>query len=388
MMPDIRILHGLSRYDIFRNWQSALRDSFDRLGVPASIMWIGRDDEPGSNGHTVTIGFNLVRHWSVSNLQRLHVAWTVDHPNFLGNFFLASRVRIPVNPDCCALGSVDFKWAQFAREVYGFPSIYFLPHASSQFFATEPDWSSRRYDAVFFGSLEQPENLVRNVHQKAQKYVPATWPFLQNLLENFRYSGGRSLDRWMWDTTRANRWSEDIARPFLSAFYPDIDSALRYRHRRETFRSVLRHTVHVFGQGPWREIGLPPNMVVHDAVSYAEALNIMKQARLVMNHAPTLTGGGHERVFDALLSGCFVVSTGSEFLAAEFPDGEGVRFYSGDGLEIDDLLDSVLADPASCDRVRAAQKNVLLRHTMASRAVDLLTLIKERWPDRFGSGTS
>ena len=90
MTPEIRILDGLSRYDIFRNWQSALRDGFDRADIPASIVPLGRDYEPGSNGHTVTLGFNLVRHWSVSNLQRLHFAWTVDHPNFHGE--LLSRV--------------------------------------------------------------------------------------------------------------------------------------------------------------------------------------------------------------------------------------------------------------------------------------------------------
>jgi hypothetical protein len=293
-----------------------------------------------------------------------------------------------MNPDCCAVGSVDFKWARFARDVYGFPHVYFLPHASVQSTAADPDWSSRTYDAVFFGSLESPADIVEGLRNKAQQYAAPAWPFIQNLLDRFRYSNGPSLDWWIWDTVRANRWPEDIARVFMNVFYPGIDSAHRYRDRIETFRSVRRHTVHVFGQGPWHAVGLSPNVIVHDPVPYAEALKIMKQARVLLNHTPTLTGGGHERVFDALLSGCFVVSTASDFLAAEFPRGEGMRFYSSGGAEIDDLLDSVLADPASADRVRAAQKIVLLRHTMSKRALDLLDLIKARWPDRFSRGVS
>jgi len=266
--------------------------------------------------------------------------------------------------------------------------VYFLPHASVQSAAANPDWSSRTYDAVFFGSLERPEDLVEGLRNEARQYATPAWPFIQNLLDHFRYSNGPSLDRRIWDALRANRWPEDIARVFMNAFYPGIDSAHRYRNRIETFRSVRRHTVHVFGQGPWRDVGLSPNVIVHDAVPYAEALKIMKQARVLLNHTPTLTGGGHERAFDALLSGCFVVSTTSDFLAAEFQRGEGMRFYSSDGAEIDDLLDSVLADPTSADRVRAAQKSVLLRHTMSKRALDLLDLIEARWPDRFSQGAS
>jgi spore maturation protein CgeB len=388
MTPEIRILDGLSRYDVFRNWQPALRNGFDQIGIRASVVPVGWDHEPGSNGHTVTLGFNLVRQWSVSNLQRPHFAWTVDHPNYFGNFFLTRQGGLLVNPDCCALGCVDYQWAQFAREVYGFPHMSFLPHAAVQSVATEPDWSSRKYDAVFFGSLEQPEKYVEALHRKALNYAPPTWPLIQIFLDHFRYGNGISLARWMWDTMRANHWPDDIRLLFLNAFFPDADSAHRYRNRMETFRSIRHHTVHVFGMKPWREIGLLPNVVVHDEVPYSEALNIMKQARVLLNHAPTLTGGGHERVFDALLSGCFVVSTGSEFLAAEFPGGEGVRFYSGEKPEIDELLDAVLTDPESCDRVRAAQKTVLLRHTMSNRAVEIITLIQERWPDRFGSGNS
>ena len=230
---------------------------------------------------------------------------------------------------------------------------------------------------------------MQAVHDEAQKYAPPSWPFIRNLLENFRYSSGhlsRSLDVGC-----------DAGEPLARRHRPPIHVTLITQTSTafivtaialRRFRSIRHHTVHVFGLEPWREIGLPPNIVVHDAVPYAEALNIMKQARVVLNHAPTLTGGGHERVFDALLSGCFVVSTGSEFLAAEFPGGEGIRFYSGDGLKSTTCSIPCWTDSASCDRIRAAQKTVLFRHTMSSRAVELLTLIQERWPDRFGPGNS
>lgn len=387
MRPVIQILDGQSRYDIFREWQAALRDGFERAGVRASVVRVGQEGDSGANGHAVTLGFNLVRHWSVENLHRLHVAWTVDHPNFLGNFFLARQARTPVNPDCCALTSVDLKWARFARDAYGFPHVYFLPHASVQTVATAPDWSSRAYDAVFFGSLERPEDLVEALRKEAQEYAAPAWPFIQNLLDGFRYSDGAALDRCLWEAMRANRWPDEVARVFMNAFYPGLDSAHRYRSRLETVRSIRRHTVHLFGQGPWREAGLPPNVKVHGAVTYAEALGIMRQSRVLLNHTPTLTGGGHERIFDALLSGCFVVSTGSDFLSAEFPHGQGVAFYASGGADIDDLLDAVLADPTAADRVCAGQRRVLARHTMARRAGDLLRLIGQRWPDRFGEGS-
>ena len=384
MNLEIRILQGQSRYDIFSVWQSALREALERFGISACVVPVHQDHPPGSNGNTVSLGFNLVRHWSAENRRNLHVVWAVDHPNFLGQYFLAPYGRMAVDYHHCVLASVDLRWAEFAREVYGTPGVYFLPHASVLDKAATPDWSARPLDVVFFGSFEEPEALATRLRESVKTNAAATWPFIETFLNEFRYATGHTLDRAVWDAMSRLSWPPDIARVFLNAFYPDLDSYHRYRNRAGVMRSIRKTLVHVYGGGPWSGLSLPENIVVHDSVTYPEALRIMRQAKIVLSHAPTLSNGGHERVFDAILSGCFVASAESSFLRCEFPEPAGIQFYDCEELSgADSLFSRILADPAAPERVRIAQQVVLDRHTMTQRAGAVLYLLRNRWPERF-----
>ena len=384
MNPEIRILQGQSRYDIFSIWQSSLSEAFHGIGITASVVPVHQDHPPGSNGNTVSLGFNLVRHWSAENRRKLHFVWAVDHPNFLGQYFLASHGQMAVDYNHCVLASVDLRWTEFAREAYGTPGVYFLPHASVLDKAVFPNWSDRPLDVVFFGSFEEPGMLSTRLRESVQTNAAATWPLVESFLNGFRYAPGRTLDRVVWDALTRLSWPTDIARVFLNAFYPDLDSYHRYRSRAGVLRSIRKTPVHVYGVGPWSGLSLPENVVVHDAVTYPEALQIMRKAKIVLSHAPTLSGGGHERVFDAILSGCVVASAESGFLRCEFPDENGVRFYDcEESSGIDEILSRTLADPAAPDRLRAAQQIVLDRHTMKQRACGVLDILRNRWPERF-----
>jgi hypothetical protein len=142
----------------------------------------------------------------VETADRHHLAWTVDHPVYHGLFFLHEESRLPVNESRCLLAVVDRGWLEFARELYTFPHVFFLPHATALESFVRPAWSDRPYDVVLFGSVHNPEAKLKELRDlvSAQNAQPV-WPMLQQLTEEFVY-GGQSLDQVILRNARRFGW--------------------------------------------------------------------------------------------------------------------------------------------------------------------------------------
>ncbi len=379
MFNEIRMLEGQSRYDVFRQWQHALQHGFNALELRAPVVETALDTSYAGPSDFLTMGFNLVRKWTAANSTLPHFAWLVDHPVYHAMFFMPGASGMPANHDACLLGSVDYTWVRFAREVYGFPHIHFLPHGGSLNLARVPNWERRPLDVVFFGSCEDFETLTAELRTSAK----ALYPALQPLEQDFHYGLQQSLDEQVWRTARGLFANTEQALFFLNAFFPLLDRLHRCRDRCATLQSISRHEVHVYGAGPWDQARLPDNFVVHPAVSYAEAIEIMGKAKVLLNHTPTLNGGAHERIFDALLSGCYVLTTPSDYLKHEMPFLPAVRFFRPEKRALlDNTIEALLNDPGNRDRIRMSQALVMKKHHMFQRARVIVELIKERWKQR------
>ena len=60
------------------------------------------------------------------------------------------------------------------------------------------------------------------------------------------------------------------------------------------------------------------NIIVHDAVPYAESLEIMKQSKIVLNSSIKNKFGAHERIFAGLASGALVLTNENIYLKEYF----------------------------------------------------------------------
>ncbi|MBI3987199.1 MAG: glycosyltransferase family 1 protein [Lentisphaerae bacterium] len=374
MLDEFRILNGQSRYDVFAVWQEALAKAFKEAGWPVTIAPVQTPVPAG--GRRVSFGFNLVRNWSRSAMTMRHVAWLVDHPVYHGAVLAPQISRLPVNLENCLFGSVDSHWTRFAAGVYAVPNLCCWPHATVMDSVTEPDWSGRRYDVVFFGSLESPDSISGELRRKAGAFTPV----LEALLEAVQ-DRDECLDERVWTALRAVGREGDAARVALNVFFPLVDLVYRNRQRLRLLKAV-RRPIHVFGSGPWRDAGLPDTIHWHDPVPYAEALRIMSEARIVINHTPTLHGGAHERIMDAIACGCYVFTTPSDFVESEFGGSGGLCVYrAGDAPWVGEKIDAALADPDSPARVAKAQKVLAARHRMRHRAKAIMEALRTCWPD-------
>jgi len=376
-LKGIQILHGVSRYDVFTTWQAALARAFRALGIDASV--VSADSErPGRGKDELGLGFNLVRKWASATADNRHLAWLVDHPVFHADFFMPEVSGVPRNAAACAVVSVDEAWAEFGRELYEFPHIFFIPHFCCTRDCLAPGGEQREYDVVCIGSIQDPDELLRSIEVQSGPF----WPVLRDAVAVYSAGPERPpLDRFLLHTFRQVNPDAGQVRTMMNAFFPGIDAYFRSLGRIRLLQGIRRTTVHVFGAGPWDRFSFSDNIVFHDHVAFGDAPAGMARARLLLTHTPPRRAGAHERIFEAVAAGCLVHTTASGFLARTFGEDAGVSCYDdGDTDGMDDRLSMLLGDSAAAERVRIGQAIVASGHTARNRAEQIARLYVRRWP--------
>jgi len=378
-LESVRILNGVSRYGVFAGWQEALARELRAMGIDATVTSV-YDEHPGERKGNLGLGFNLVRRWNSATSSNRHLSWLVDHPVYHATFFMPEFSGVKVKAEACAVACVDEHWAQFGRDLYGFEHIFFAPHFYTGRDCTAPGREGREFDVVFFGSIEKPDNFLRPLERESGPL----WPALHEAIETYRNMRKRPpIDEFMLGRFQGLSPDELRVRIMMNAFFPLIDGYFRCLGRLRLLQGMRRTNLHVFGQGPWADLDLPENIVVHDHVPFGDIPAIMADARILLNHAATLRAGAHERIFEALGAGCLVHTTKSRFLAKAFGKEAGISYYDADATgDTGDQLSALLDDVDAVERIRAGQEIMVANHTARNRAQRIADIYSQRWPPR------
>ena len=379
MFKQIKLITGKSQYDIFSIWLDALLKAFGTMGIPASYLSVS-ESKTFVDEDTLTFGFNMSRTWAVENVHQHHFAWLVDHPVFHAEYFMPEIQKIPINHSHCIAACVSQEWKKCGHILYPQHDLSFVPHASILFEAREPDWDERVIDVVFFGSILDPAGIYESIKKRTQHF----WPFIENVMNNHAYATAyKSIDYVLLDALLTQKLDPAQTVLMMNAFFPLIDQYFRNLKRIELLKQIKDTPVHVFGNGCWQKLGLPSNIQIHEAVSYKEALDIMRQSRILLNHTPTLVGGAHERIFDAISQGCAVITTASSFLQDQFGLNSGIQFYDPMVFDlIHEKLLETLNNPHQGEIIKPAQAIVHSQHTMHHRAQEIWNLANTKWSDQ------
>ena len=378
MLKEVRILDArVISPDVFGPWQEALAASFRARGIQASVVPVADSLKPPATDHSLTLAFNLTRVWSSKNVNHFHLAWLVDPPYDHADFFFPQFSHIPVNPATCMVGSVDRYWLAFARDIYLYPNAHFLPHPCLRESLTPPDWTNRDLDVVFFGAMEDTDALRETLLANAGPFRP----MLEALVEQYSFAAGRLLEQALMDALRPFNLEKKQTLFVVNAFLGKLARYHRVLERVRLFRSIRRATIHVFGQGPWPQLKLGANIRVHDRIPYAEAVQVMTRAKILLNCTSAHRGGGHERMFDAVTGGCYILSTWSDYLAEEFGTADGFGFYDWTpDWPADDVIERILADDDSPAKVIRSQQRAYERHRMGNRVATICEIYERQFP--------
>lgn len=313
---------------------------------------------------------------SISDMYRApHVVWHVD-------YVLGQTARIAATPRATSLLTIDPTQIDALRATYGpehFHHLGFFPHPAVG--TAAPDESSvdeflakRPIELLWSGTFQKPD---------------ASWP---DLAPHLRRSLKDALDlalsvEWMPP-------HEAVAQVFKSRGLDVADSAQRgalqlaayvddviRKTRRFEFIKAVAKTgipVHICGVGWEPQLYRFKAVTYHGAIEMAQAVQLMRQARIVLSTNVNFGAGSHERPFTASLAGAATFSDHSGYYDQAFGPGEIELYRWNDLPAAMTTLKALAADPSRCfEMARAAKARTVAEHTWDRRVDRLLEFAAE-----------
>lgn len=340
----IDVLAAANQYGTGVHFAKGLAAALERLEVSTRLFWVDDGhffhalhailgDPPDLTCSFADISLNkkpLGELWQIP-----HLSWLIDPP-----IYFLHQLQGSYSYAAC----VDAEDLAFITRL-GFPRGNFLPHGADVYHLT-PVKVDRPYEKVFFGTCVDYEAIAEH------------WP--KEIRELLLAASAKVLSPAGITVLQA-LGELGVSPENLPYYHGEVDRFTRGKDRVELIRS-LKDPVHIWGEGPWEKY--LPGYPIHPPVSFDQALNIMKQSRVVLNSTPRFKAGAHERIFYALLCGAAVYTGENRYLTAELPELYTYLFGEWETPSFDHW-----AEVAS-----AGQERVIASHTWDARAASLLKL--------------
>ncbi|MCC5832659.1 MAG: glycosyltransferase family 1 protein [Chlamydiales bacterium] len=323
----IDFLVGENAYGTTFHFAKAFSEALQRQGANTRLHWIG----DGSFFHAfheitreppdLTCSFSDV-HLSGRPLGNL---WQIPHLSLLIDpaIYFLHQLRGEYSWVSCAdEGDVDF-----VRRL-NFERVLYLPHGGDRSLLTPPG-KERPFEVVFFGScVEQTPNDERVVAASERVLSPEGVTILDALIDL------------------------GVSDELLPRYHAEVDLYTRFLDRISLLGALKSHEVHIWGSGPWKKY--LPNAIVHAPIPFERTLEIMKQAKVVVNSSPRFKRGLHERILYAPLCGAAVLSAHEGGYRYRYGEWEDQAFDDWEEIALD------------------LQAEILAEHTWDHRAQTLL----------------
>jgi hypothetical protein len=298
---------------------------------------------------------------------------------------------------CC----VDRDHCRFVERFYpGYGKVHFLPLAGTELDdtgelttkAAEPDRDApaqsaamsrhaipvgnRPIDLLFAGNYVALSDLLPKIDGMDAESRDYYFSIAKELIAH----PNRAIDEVILEYLDRD-FPEADSREFLPVMYSMvfIDLYVRSYFRREIVCSLAEAglPLTVIGKD-WEKSGCkkPENLRQTGQLDSRGCLSYMQQSKLSLNIMPWFKDGAHDRIFNAMLQGCAVVTDSSRYLDEILTDGENAILYSLEEREnLPDLIRDALRSPARlADIASQGYRTAQRAHTWAHRAEYILNL--------------
>lgn len=265
-----------------------------------------------------------------------------------------------------------------ALQLQGFNRIFFLPHAIEREIVASRE--ERPYEVVFLGSCNDYESVRQHWldHQPpeiCQVLETAADLVLSNDLLSIFQAIGIAREQYPLPNQLNVDWVQ---------LFRYVDQYTRGYDRVQLIRSIRSSQVHLFGsmdsavtifQKGWSYyVGNQPNVTIHEAVAYPQALEVLQKTKICLNSMPFFRAGSHERVFMSLACGALPVTSHSLYWEEQFRYGEELLVYrSGQLDKLDAQVTELLANESRRTEMAAVGRSKVMQyHTWDCRVEQLL----------------
>jgi len=249
----------------------------------------------------------------------------------------------------------------------------FLPHGGPAPLERVLPLAERPFDVLFLGNVEAEP---ARAGWQGLADTPALARVLATCQERSRVEPLPAIDL-LRDQLAQDGLAAEPQRDLRLAML--LENWLCLATRRELLAALARSRLTVCVCGAL-DLPLPPRpgLTVLGPTTFACALDLMEQSRIVLNTMKSRTGA-HERVFYGLSRGALIVSDPSTLLAPAVAAGAGIVTLPADPAALEPELQARLADPALAGQIAAGRAWSAREHSWDQRAGRVLELMAPLW---------
>lgn len=373
------LMPKLSQYGVLHHFTQKFYEAFKRAGYSCRLL--EGDDcilVPFNDPPDLTICFNGAPKDELGNylcdiLKIPHISCLIDPP---------FRFLDLTKGDFMTLTCDDLFCTNMLHMI-NFPRAFFMPHAIESDITVDPK-QKRIYDVAMLASFIDFHGRLEG--WKKNYPVPVCDAMIEACeitLSDEKTSFILALQQALHSHLTVEKTSIKLDPVKMQIVFEEVELYIKGRDRVELIQSVKDAEVHIFGTTVdklnWKDyFKNTPNVVVHPGVNYSEALNIMKQSKIVLNSSIKNKEGAHERIFMGLACGALVVTNENSYIKSQFDTHEGLVLYKRSNFEdVNSQINDYLSDERSRQReVERGRQKVLLHHTWDRRVKDLMVEIE------------
>lgn len=372
----------ISRYNALHHMTKDIFQAFKRLGVNCRLL-VAQKDNPQpflesifSDKPDFTFSLNGLLpdeqgRFFCDMIKIPHVGFLVDSPNHFVTM-AKSAMNIITCPDVFS--------CHFLRGLHC-ENVLFLPHGVAADLAPDPKLQ-RTYDVVFLASCidyKAIEEKWKTAYPKPIQDIlfhaaeialsPEAPPYVQAFVAAMNDSVSKHAEL-------------DPAAINMIELLDELEVYIRGKDRVELVRAIRDADVLVIGAGGgesgWEKyLSDRKNVTIRPPIPFEEALEVMKQSKIILNSCAWINAGGHERLFAGMACEALVITDQNPWLKEKFTEGQELAFYRhGKWDEVNAMINGYLADePKRRETAQKGRDKVMKEHTWDVRMKSLLQQI-------------
>lgn len=272
---------------------------------------------------------------------------------------------------------MDRSAAEFLKNLHS--STFFMPHAVEKDFVYNSQ-QERPFDVLLLGSCIDYEAIAESWNFKYPKpLTEALFDAAEMTLSEQETSFSQAFIKTLDVILKADSVKDIRSYDFIKILN-ELELYLRGYDRARFIWSIRDARIDIFGnsKSEWKRcLKSPPNCVFHDQVPFLEGIELMKQAKIIINSCIAIKAGGHERIYTGMAAGAVVLANENNFMKETFTHDENIVFYTSETLnQVNDTINTLLSDEKK--RAAIAKKGydtVMKYHTWDNRVEALLPLL-------------